>query len=191
MALAPLISVVIPVYNAEKFIEKCVRSLFEQTFDQVEYIFVDDCSTDNSIAILQSLIDKCQNRADNVIIINNKVNQGVAVARNIGLSNAKGKYIIFCDSDDWIDPQMLQKMYSIALGTDADVVMCDFYMALSSGNKYFRCPTWCNDDKVASMQKYLRFPWNVVWNILIKDLNISPNRLLMNYPVLQFFQNTC
>lgn len=176
MALTPLISVVIPVYNAEKFIEKCAKSLFEQTFDQIEYIFVDDCSTDNSVEILQSLIDKYQRHTYNITIITQRTNQGVAIARNTGLSQAKGEYVIFCDSDDWLDTQMLQKMYSTAITSNADVVMCDFYMAFNTGYKQFRCPTWCNENKVASMQQYLTFSWNVIWNMLIKrDLCIKNN----------------
>ena len=95
MVFRPQITVIIPVYNAGKFIDRCIQSLFKQNFDQIEYIFVDDCSTDNSAEILQSLIDKYQRHTYNITIITQRTNQGVAIARNIGLSQAKGEYVIF------------------------------------------------------------------------------------------------
>lgn len=122
------LSVIVPVYNVRQHIEKCVRSLFHQTLDGVEFIFVDVCSTDDSISILQSLLVEYQNLADNIIIIRHKQNRGVSVARNRGLAQARGEYVIFLDSDDWIDEQMLQKMYLAASTAKADVVMCDFAM---------------------------------------------------------------
>lgn len=76
------LSVIVPVYNVERHIEKCVRSLFQQTLDEVEYIFVDDCSTDDSLNVLQLLVVEYQNLADNIIIIRHKQNRGVSVARN-------------------------------------------------------------------------------------------------------------
>ena len=168
MGKHPEISVIVPVYNVERHIEKCVRSLFQQTLDEVEYIFVDDCSTDDSLNVLQLLVVEYQNLADNIIIIRHKQNRGVSVARNSGLARARGEYVIFLDSDDWIDVQMLQKMYLAASTVNADVVMCDFAMVLKSGTKCHKLPTWNNDDKVASMRQYLRFAWTVVWCLLIK-----------------------
>lgn len=162
------LSVIVPVYNVERHIEKCVRSLFQQTLDGVEFIFVDDCSTDDSISILQSLVVEYQNLADNVIVIRHKQNRGVSVARNTGLARARGEYVIFLDSDDWTEVHMLQKMYLAALTAKADVVMCDFAMVLKSGTKCYKLPTWDNSDKVTSMQQYLRFAWTVVWCMLIK-----------------------
>lgn len=168
----PLVSVIVPVYNVERYLGECLESILGQTFRDFEVILVDDGSTDKSGSICDEYAEK-----DARIKVFHQKNQGVSTARNFALSKVCGEYIIFCDSDDRIDPQMLQKMYSTALGTDADVVMCDFYMVLSTGNKYFRCSTWRNDDKVASMQKYLRFPWNVVWNILIKRELCERNNL--------------
>lgn len=162
------LSVIVPVYNVERHIEKCVRSLFQQTLDGVEYIFVDDCSTDDSISLLQSLVVEYKNLADNVIIIRHKQNRGVSVARNTGLARARGEYVIFLDSDDWTEVHMLQKMYLAASTAKADVVMCDFAMVLKSGTKCYKLPTWDNGDKVTSMQQYLSFTWTVAWNLLIK-----------------------
>lgn len=172
----PQISVIIPVYNAEKYIEKCVRSLFEQTFDSIEYIFVDDCSCDRSIEIVQSILTEFPKRAENTIIITQKNNQGVAAARNVGLSKARGQYVMFCDSDDWLDLCMLEKMYNAIKSEDADVAMCDFYMVFRDEKNLFQMPLWHTDNKFVSLREYIQFIWNVVWNLLIKrDVCIKYN----------------
>lgn len=174
------LSVIVPVYNVEQYIEKCVRSLFQQTLDGIEFIFVDDYSADDSLGILQSLVVEYQNLADNIIIIRHKQNRGVSVARNTGLARARGEYVIFLDSDDWFDEQMLQKMYLAASTAKADVVMCDFAMVLKSGTKSYKLPTWDNDDKVTSMQQYLRFAWTVACVLLIRREWLIQSRL--NFP---------
>lgn len=118
------ISIVIPVYKTEPFIERCVRSLFGQTLDSIEYIFVDDCSPDNSIAVMQKVLAEYPNRKEQVKIIRHEVNQGVGAARNHGVAACTGDYIIHCDSDDWVDVNMYESMYSKAVETEADMVYC-------------------------------------------------------------------
>ena len=120
------VSVVIPIYNVEKYIERCARSLFEQTLDDVEYIFVDDCSPDQSVPILQRTLQDYPGRKESVRIIRHKENKGVAAARNAGINAAQGEYIIHCDSDDWVDANMYELMYRKAQETNADIVICDW-----------------------------------------------------------------
>ena len=124
----PKVSVVIPTYKVEKYIERCARSLFEQTLDSLEYIFVDDCSPDNSIAVMQKVLEEYPQRKDQVKVIRHEVNQGVGAARNHGVAACTGDYIIHCDPDDWVDLNMYETMYNKAIETNADMVYSDFYI---------------------------------------------------------------
>lgn len=119
------VSVVITIYNREKYIKDCVCSLFEQTFDDIEFVFVDDASTDKSLLILNELIDKCPSRKPFVRIIHLETNSGRAVARQIGIDNVNGEYVIHVDSDDWIDKDMIELLYKKAKETNADIVGCN------------------------------------------------------------------
>ncbi|MDR1544252.1 MAG: glycosyltransferase [Prevotellaceae bacterium] len=117
------LSVIIPIYGVEKYIERCARSLFEQTMkDAVEYIFVDDCTPDRSIEILESVFADYPNRKEQVKIIRHTANQGQAGTRNTGLANASGEYIGFVDSDDYVEPYMFATLVRKAIDTNADVV---------------------------------------------------------------------
>lgn len=126
----PKVSVIIPVYGVEKYIERCARSLFEQTLDDIEYIFVDDCSPDKSIAILENIIKEYQPRLNkehkNVRIEKMSQNSGLPNVRRYGIKLATSDYIAHCDSDDWVDVHMYEEMYNKAIEEDADVVVCDF-----------------------------------------------------------------
>lgn len=115
-----MISVIIPVYQAEKYLKRCVDSVLSQTFQNLEVILIDDGSKDNSGEICDQYA-----ASDNRVKVLHKTNAGVAAARNSGLEMATGDYIAFVDSDDYIDSQMYQSMMSIAEEYQCDVVMCD------------------------------------------------------------------
>ncbi len=120
----PKVSVIITVYNAEPYIEQCVRSLMEQTLDDVEYIFINDCSTDGSFILLKALIGKYPNR--NIKLIEHGTNKGVFFSKVEGMKAATGEYLAFCDSDDWIDTDLLEKAYKQAMANGSDVVVFDY-----------------------------------------------------------------
>lgn len=123
------VSVLIPVYNVERYIEKCVRTLFQQTMEEgIEFIFTDDCSPDNSLAILNKLLEEFPERREQVKIIHHPHNKGLAAARKTGFLNARGEYIIHCDSDDYVEPEMYELLYREAEKTDADIVGCDYFL---------------------------------------------------------------
>lgn len=124
----PKVSVIVPIYKAEKYIEKCLRSLFEQTLDDIEYIFINDCTPDNSITILKNVIKDYPKREKQTIVINHEKNKGQSEARKNGMNIASGDFIIHCDSDDWIDIEMYEQMYLKAIETKADAVCCDMIM---------------------------------------------------------------
>ena len=128
----PKVSVIVPIYNVEKYIEKCATSLFEQTLEEIEYIFVNDCTPDNSIRVLENVIERYPSRKDNVCIVHHNVNKGLTSARNSGLEIAKGEYIAHCDSDDWLDKDAYKKMYEKAKLHYADVCVCDMNILFPS-----------------------------------------------------------
>lgn len=121
----PQVSIIITIYNREKYIETCARSLFEQTLQAIEYIFVDDASTDHSIDILNAVIDKYHNRKPMTKVIHLQNNGGVSNARSIAMKHVSGEYVIHTDSDDWVDVDMMERMYIKAKETGADIVGCN------------------------------------------------------------------
>ncbi len=123
----PKVSVVIPVYNASAYIERCTRTLFGQTLNDIEYIFVNDCTQDNSIEKLLNILEEYPQRKNRVKIINHQINTGVGQARIDGISEATGDYVIHCDSDDYIDLDFYEKLYCKAIESGADVICanCD------------------------------------------------------------------
>jgi len=123
----PKVSVIVLIYNVEQYIERCVESLYNQSLESLEYIFVDDCSTDRSIEVLRKIMSKYPERADNSIIVANKTNQGQAKGRINGINYAHGKYVIFCDSDDSVAHNAYQDMYDYIESTKDDIAACDFY----------------------------------------------------------------
>lgn len=120
------ISVIVPIYNVKLYVERCVRSLMEQTLGNIEFVFVNDCTPDESMDILQCVLEDYPTRKEQVRIIEHEGNCGLAVVRNTGLKSATGQYIIHCDSDDWVEKDMYEKLLRKALETGADVVGCDF-----------------------------------------------------------------
>lgn len=119
------VSVCVPIYGVEKYIEQCAVSLFEQTYDNIEYIFVNDCTPDKSIEVLKSVIEKYPERKGQVKIINHERNLGLAGARNTAVEKATGEYIAHVDSDDWIDTNYIQELVDVAVKNEADIVRCD------------------------------------------------------------------
>ena len=119
----PKISVIVPVYNVENYIEKCLKSLVNQTMHDIEIIIVNDGSKDNSKNIVKSFEEKYPEK----IVYLEKENGGLSDARNYAMPYAKGEYIAFLDSDDYVENDMYEKMYEIAQKENSDLVECDFY----------------------------------------------------------------
>ncbi len=120
------VSVLVPIYKVSDFIEKCAESLFNQTFEDLEYIFVNDATPDNSIEILLRTLEKFPKRKDQVQILHHEVNRGLAAARNTALDASRGKYIAIVDSDDYIESDMIEKLYNKATEENADLVVMDY-----------------------------------------------------------------
>lgn len=122
----PLVSVLVPIYNVEKYIERCARSIFEQAYENLEIIFVNDCTPDNSVGVLRKVLAEYPNRIAQTQIINHEKNLGLAGARLTGLKTSTGKYIQNIDSDDYIDKNMISEMVALAEQEKADITICDF-----------------------------------------------------------------
>ena len=164
----PKVSVIIPVYGVEKYIERCARSLFEQTLDDIEYLFIDDCTPDKSIEILKNVLEEYPHRKNQIIIHRMEKNSGQAAVRKWGMLNATGDYVIHCDSDDWVDVTMYEKMYNKAIEEDADVVVCDFYRSDSVtdvGTRVLGIPKNCKDHFKDLLCHKLQ---PAVWNKLVR-----------------------
>lgn len=118
------VSVIVPVYNVEKYLDRCLTTLLNQTLDDIEFIVVNDGSTDSSEEIIKKYQAKCDK-----IKYHKKENGGLSDARNFGMKYATGDYIAFLDSDDFVDKTIYEKMYNKAIEESADYVECDFYWA--------------------------------------------------------------
>ena len=164
----PKVSVIVPVYGVEKYIERCARSLFEQTLDDIEYLFIDDCTPDRSIEILQQVLEEYPQRNPQVTIHRMEKNSGQAAVRKWGMQNATGEYVIHCDSDDWVDTDMYRAMYEKAKEDEADVVVCDYFV--HDGEKTIKVTSGCRTSEKRKFIHRLLLqvePWSL-WNKLFK-----------------------
>ena len=133
-----LISVVVPVYNVEKYIDKCINSIINQTYKNLEIILVDDGSPDNCGKICDEYAKK-----DNRIKVTHKENGGVSSARNIGIKNATGDWLTFVDADDWIENNFVEQLLKIGNQENAEIVLCG-YNRVNRNNK---CEVNASGDK--------------------------------------------
>lgn len=165
--VANKVSVIIPIYKVEKFIERCTRTLMEQTLREVEYIFVDDASPDQSVAILQRTLADYPERAHQVRILTHGQNKGLPAARNTGLKVAQGEYIFHCDSDDYVEREMLAEMYEAAKQQDADFLWCDWWLSFAVQERYMSQPMLKSSIEVVKAMLGGSMKFNV-WNKLVK-----------------------
>ncbi len=171
------VSVIIPMYNVEKYIEKCASSLLKQTLKDIEYIFVDDCSTDGTVSRLEQVIQNYSARIHQVRILKNASNMGSAATRNAGLAQANGMYIGWVDADDWIENSMYVTLYNLAIKTKADIVWCNY--SLEYEEKSVAISTFIESkNKSVFLQKYLICPMTPLWNTLIKKDLYFNNKII-------------
>lgn len=160
-----LVSVIIPIYNVEKYLDRCVQSVVKQTYKNLEIILVDDGSPDNC----PELCDEWK-KADSRIKVIHKKNGGLSDARNAGLDIATGEYIAFVDSDDYVHPQYIEILYYIAKKEDADVVSCEF-KKVSQDEETHECYEEIRKDDI-NIKEYTEITDKVIgvvaWNKLYK-----------------------
>ena len=122
----PLVSVIVPIYNVELYVKECILSVFAQDYQNIELIAVDDCGTDNSIAILEELF-KSNPQNISCILLHHDKNRGLSAARNTGTKYSHGKYILYLDSDDALQPFAISHLVNKIMSDDSDIVVFDFY----------------------------------------------------------------
>ena len=116
------VSILVSVFGVERYIERCARSLFEQTYPDLEYIFVDDGSTDGSVAVLERVMKEYPARETSVRIVRHEVNRGLAAARNTAFDHAQGEFVCVVDGDDWLPSDAVERLVDEQVATGADVV---------------------------------------------------------------------
>lgn len=172
----PKVSVIVPIYNVAAYIEGCARSLMEQTLTDIEYIFVNDCTQDNSIEILKQTIERYPDRKSSVKYVSHNVNKGLTSARNSGLKLASGDYIAHCDSDDWVEPTMYEELYNKAIDDKADVVYSDINMVFKDYCSTYRAAEY-SDCKKTFMRNYIASVWTCLVNLFAKRELYQANNL--------------
>lgn len=168
-----LVSVIIPVYNVEKYLDKCIKSLICQTYKKIEILLINDGSTDNS----GSICDSWSKRDERIKVIHKK-NEGVSSARNIGLDRANGEYLIFVDSDDYVEKDYIEKMIEYIY--KYDMVSCGYYVEYQ--NKRLKVEIMSEDTEINNdtannyifkFNGYKGFTWNKIFiKKIITDNNI-------------------
>ncbi|WP_302561429.1 glycosyltransferase family 2 protein [Phocaeicola sartorii] len=171
------VSILVPIYKCENFVYKCADSLFSQTFEDVEFIFYDDCSPDRSVQVIESCSKKYPNRKDQVRIISGKYNVGVAAARNLLLAEANGEYIWYIDSDDWIEPNSITLLYHTAIASNADVVSFGFYC---ENKKRTTMRLFSYSSLEECLKDVISSNWGVVWRFFFRRTVATENNIMFS-----------
>ncbi len=182
-----MISVILPVYHVENYIEKCLQSLISQTFSDIEIICVNDCTQDNSITIVKEY----QKKDPRIRLINHLENRGLGGARNTGISAAEGEYIVFIDSDDYLDPTMLEKLYKALVQSECDAAVCAVMLDFERDHS-LQPHTAFHYDILIPETKYdlkkdkeiLTDMWPSAWNKIYKTSIIKQNNIFFKEKIL-------
>lgn len=153
-----LLSVIVPVYGVERFIERCSRSLFAQTYPDLEFVFVDDATPDRSIGILQSVMEDYPERKEMVRIVSHDRNRGLAASRNTGLTHASGDFVICVDSDDWLEEDAVMQLAQKQSESNADIVQGAYMVHESDGSRVWS-GSHCTD-RDGAVLKMMQRTWD-------------------------------
>ena len=173
------ISVIVPVYNTSKYLEKCMESILNQSLKEIEVICINDGSTDNSLKILEKI-----SKQDRRVKVINQINKGLTATRNIGLRLAKGKYIINIDSDDWIEKYYFENIYKKAQENNLDMVISDIIFDFKD-KIILKKDLEISDDRIITGKEYMKVFFEngglgYSWNKLIKREIYSKNNIYFN-----------
>lgn len=164
----PLVSILVPIYNVEKYIERCARSIYEQTYNRLEYVFVDDGSMDSSINILKKVVQDYPSQQEKTIIICHQQNKGLAAARNTAITSCQGVFVIHVDSDDFLEPNAVELLVKKQQETNADFVYTRGYYKHKKGIAKVNCRGW-QTEKKPLLSNLLQDKATIsIWSKLIK-----------------------
>lgn len=153
-----MISIIIPLYNVEQYVSSSLKSAFNQTFKDVEYVLVDDCSTDRTMEIVENIINKCA-YCDRIKIVHHQKNSGLSAARNTGMKHAQGEYVFFMDSDDEIVSDCIEKHYEAIQKSDADFTIAN--IRLEGTNSIHIKPMPDEVEGIPLKVSYLKRMWSI------------------------------
>lgn len=163
-----MVTILMPIYKVEQYLGRALESIFTQTYQNIDYVFVNDCSPDNSLQVLEETIAKYNIKQDRYIIINHEQNEGIAVSRADCIANAKGDYVLFVDSDDWIEPDMVQTLVDATANGQIDIVGSDAFSDFPDGEvKYYHenYAETCRENLVRCLNYDII---TVLWKLLIR-----------------------
>lgn len=164
---ATLVSICVPIYGVEKYIGRCATSLFEQTYENIEYIFINDCTPDKSIEVLKQIISKYPSKKDTVRIINHERNRGLAAARNTAIDNCKGEFLLHVDSDDYIEFDAVEKLIAKQQENDADIVSGSYITHHSKKDVITKCDNHFSPKEMCLLMLSQKINYNI-WGRLIR-----------------------
>ena len=170
------VSVIVPMYNVEKYLYRSVKSLFSQDLKDIELIFVNDCSTDKTVHTLGNLLQEYDREDITVKILSHETNLGVAVARNTVIEAVSGEYIYYVDADDYIEPDTLSMLYQTAVESQADVVGCDWFLTFEKNERKIYQPEVKDGEEAFKKMAKGAMRWNL-WMFLVKTTIYRENRL--------------
>ncbi|HIB8180971.1 TPA: glycosyltransferase family 2 protein [Elizabethkingia anophelis] len=160
-SLLPLVSIIVPVYNAEDTLHIAIDSILAQTYQNVELVIVDDCSKDNTLNKLYKYKDGEINNNFSIKIISHETNKGVASARNTGLENASGEYIYYVDADDWIDDKTIEILIKEQQKNDSDIVGCNWYLSFNQNERRMNQPVFTSSLEAIQKMTNGTMRWNL------------------------------
>lgn len=163
-----LVSLLVPIYKVEKHLVKCLDTLFNQTYLEVEYIFLDDCSPDKSMSVLHAYIENHHLAHKQVTILLHTQNKGIATTRSDLVKQAKGEYILFVDSDDWIELDMVEQLVKATKNGIVDIVGCDYTKNYVDGGQTCHFENYASNsrDNIALLLNYTIGP--ALWKLLVR-----------------------
>lgn len=163
----PKVSILIPVYNAEKYVEKCLQSVFCQTYQDLEVIVIDDATPDNSMSFVNTMAQQITSENISLRIIHHETNKGIAETRNELLENATGDYLLFVDSDDYIAKDAVEQLVDRAVRTGADLIRCNYIAVKNRTETIVRIPPF--KDKEHLLRRHIA-AWDsteAMWQLFI------------------------
>lgn len=163
----PTVSILVPVYNAEKILHFALESILKQTYSEIEVVAINDCSTDDSLGRLQDFDHRFKERGYSFKIISHATNQGVASARNSGLENVSGEYIYSVDADDWIAPNAIELLVSEAISQQAEIVGCNWFLSFEKNERQMNQPVFVSSADALEKMMLGVMRWNL-WLFLVK-----------------------
>lgn len=159
------VSVIVPMYNVAHILDKAVETLFAQTLKGVEYIFIDDCSNDNTLQLLNTRLPVKEGIV--VKVLHHECNRGVAAARNTGLDSASGEYVYYVDADDYIEPYTLEQFYNNAVESGADIVGCEWFLTFEKNERHMKQADITTGNELFVKMAHGVMRWNL-WLFLVK-----------------------